>query len=77
MSGGERELRTTYLKPFNRACVESLSIMTAYSSYDGIPAIANTRAYRADFISRGMLTTWVQIYSLKSYVVLHCDEHYT
>ena len=34
-----------YLKPFNRACVESLSIMTAYSSYDGIPAIANTRAY--------------------------------
>ena len=45
VSGGERELRTMYLKPFNRACVESLSIMTAYSSYDGIPAIANTRAY--------------------------------
>ncbi|KAI0773508.1 glycoside hydrolase [Fomes fomentarius] len=42
VSGGERELRTTYLKPFNRACLESLSIMTAYSSYDGIPAIANT-----------------------------------
>ncbi|TFK83331.1 glycoside hydrolase family 3 protein [Polyporus arcularius HHB13444] len=42
VSGGERELRTMYLKPFNRACVESLSIMTAYSSYDGIPAIANT-----------------------------------
>ncbi|KDQ52012.1 glycoside hydrolase family 3 protein [Jaapia argillacea MUCL 33604] len=41
VSGGERELRTNYLKPFNRACVESLSIMTAYSSYDGIPAIAN------------------------------------
>lgn len=32
-----------FLKPFNRACVDSLSIMTAYSSYDGIPAIANTR----------------------------------
>lgn len=32
-----------YLKPFNRACIESLAIMTAYSSYDGIPAIANTR----------------------------------
>ncbi|KAG6840549.1 hypothetical protein C0991_005866 [Blastosporella zonata] len=43
VSGGERELRTEYLKPFNRACLESLSIMTAYSSYDGIPAIANTR----------------------------------
>ncbi|KAF9530879.1 glycoside hydrolase [Crepidotus variabilis] len=42
VSGGERELRTTYLKPFNRACLDSLSIMTAYSSYDGIPAIANT-----------------------------------
>lgn len=43
VSGGERELRTNYLKPFNRACVESMAIMTAYSSYDGIPAIANTR----------------------------------
>ncbi|KAF8075743.1 glycosyl hydrolase family 3 C-terminal domain-containing protein [Lyophyllum atratum] len=42
VSGGERELRTNYLKPFNRACLDSLSIMTAYSSYDGIPAIANT-----------------------------------
>ncbi|TFK34360.1 glycoside hydrolase superfamily [Crucibulum laeve] len=42
VSGGERELRTNFLKPFNRACLESLSIMTAYSSYDGIPAIANT-----------------------------------
>ncbi|KAF8166832.1 glycoside hydrolase [Pholiota molesta] len=40
--GGERELRSNFLKPFNRACVNSLSIMTAYSSYDGIPAIANT-----------------------------------
>ncbi|KAJ7916268.1 glycoside hydrolase superfamily [Mycena leptocephala] len=42
VSGGERELRTEFLKPFNRACVNSLAIMTAYSSYDGIPAIANT-----------------------------------
>ncbi|KAJ3503281.1 hypothetical protein NLJ89_g8503 [Agrocybe chaxingu] len=42
VSGGERELRTTFLKPFHRACLDSLSIMTAYSSYDGIPAIANT-----------------------------------
>ncbi|CAL1702011.1 unnamed protein product [Somion occarium] len=42
VSGGERELRTMFLKPFNRACVDSLSIMTAYSSYDGIPAIANS-----------------------------------
>ncbi|KAI9566682.1 family 3 glycoside hydrolase [Boletus coccyginus] len=41
VSGGERELRTYYLKPFNYACMDALSIMTAYSSYDGIPAIAN------------------------------------
>ncbi|KZV72163.1 glycoside hydrolase family 3 protein [Peniophora sp. CONT] len=42
VSGGEREMRSSYLKPFNRACVEALAIMTAYSSYDGIPATANT-----------------------------------
>ncbi|KAF8234668.1 family 3 glycoside hydrolase [Tricholoma matsutake] len=42
VAGGERDLRTAYLKPFSRACLGSLSIMTAYSSYDGIPAIANT-----------------------------------
>ncbi|KAJ7597640.1 glycoside hydrolase superfamily [Mycena floridula] len=41
VSGGERELRTMFLPPFQKACLESLSIMTAYSSYDGIPAIAN------------------------------------
>ncbi|PFH45933.1 glycoside hydrolase family 3 protein [Amanita thiersii Skay4041] len=46
VSGGERELQTVYLKPFNRACRESLSIMTAYSSYDGIPAIANKHLLR-------------------------------
>ncbi|THU91701.1 glycoside hydrolase [Dendrothele bispora CBS 962.96] len=39
--GGERDLRTMYLPPFQRACVDSLSIMTAYSVYDGVPAIAN------------------------------------
>ncbi|KAF7291790.1 Glycoside hydrolase family 3 protein [Mycena chlorophos] len=41
VSGGERELRTNFLKPFNKACVDSLAIMTAYSSYDGIPAVSN------------------------------------
>ncbi|QRW14954.1 glycoside hydrolase family 3 protein [Ceratobasidium sp. AG-Ba] len=39
--GGERELRSTYLKPFQRACMNALSIMTAYSSYDGVPAVTN------------------------------------
>ncbi|KAF9447325.1 glycoside hydrolase family 3 protein [Macrolepiota fuliginosa MF-IS2] len=42
VSGGERELRTAYLRPFNRACVDALSIMTAYASYDGVPAVANS-----------------------------------
>ncbi|KAH9887635.1 glycoside hydrolase superfamily [Cubamyces lactineus] len=49
VTGGERELRSAYLKPFNRACVESLAIMTAYSSYDGIPAIANKLAVLFSF----------------------------
>jgi hypothetical protein len=42
--GGERELRTMYLPPFLRACVQggALSMMTAYSSYDGVPVIADT-----------------------------------
>ncbi|KAF7320669.1 Glycoside hydrolase family 3 protein [Mycena chlorophos] len=39
VSGGERELRTNFLKPFNKACVDSLAIMTAYSSYDGFLAV--------------------------------------
>ncbi|TFK53290.1 glycoside hydrolase family 3 protein [Heliocybe sulcata] len=42
VSGGERELRTSYLRPFNKACVQALGIMTAYASYDGVPAVANT-----------------------------------
>ena len=41
--GGERELRTTYLPPYKRAIIDggAYSIMTAYSSYDGVPLIAN------------------------------------
>ncbi|CUA75114.1 hypothetical protein RSOLAG22IIIB_01757 [Rhizoctonia solani] len=41
VAGGERELRSLYLRPFSRACLNSLSIMTAYSSYDGVPAVTN------------------------------------
>ena len=36
VSGGERELQTTYVRPFAKACTDALSIMTAYSSYDGM-----------------------------------------
>ncbi|KAG6868294.1 hypothetical protein C0993_005370 [Termitomyces sp. T159_Od127] len=55
VTGGERELRTMYLKPFNRACVDSLSIMTAYASYDGIPAIANTHLL-TDIVQAGTVS---------------------
>ena len=39
VAGGERELRSIYLKPFEAVIKEAnpLSIMNAYSSYDGIP----------------------------------------
>ncbi|EJT98774.1 glycoside hydrolase family 3 protein [Dacryopinax primogenitus] len=59
VSGGERELRTTYLKPFYRACVQG--IMSAYSSYDGIPAVANshllTEILRDEWDYQGFATT--------------------
>lgn len=55
VSGGERELRTYYLKPFDRACAASnpaieggstaLSLMSAYSSYDGVPVISSYREF--------------------------------
>ncbi|TKX24853.1 glycosyl hydrolase family 3 N terminal domain-containing protein [Elsinoe australis] len=41
--GGERELRTTWLPSFKRAIIDAnaYSIMSAYHSYDGIPAVAD------------------------------------
>ena len=59
VSRGERELRTAYLKPFNRACVESLAIMTAYLSYDGIPAIANKRTSLFSHFNHDAVLTFV------------------
>ncbi|EED84431.1 hypothetical protein POSPLDRAFT_46915 [Postia placenta Mad-698-R] len=44
VAGGERELRTYYLRPFERACAgvePTLSLMSAYASYDGVPSVAN------------------------------------
>lgn len=45
VEGGERALRSIYLPPFQKACVEAgaLSIMTAYSSYDGVPVVSDAR----------------------------------
>jgi beta-glucosidase len=41
--GGERELRTTFLPSYRRAIIDGgvFSIMTAYHSYDGIPAVSD------------------------------------
>jgi beta-glucosidase len=41
--GGERELRTTYLPSFKRAIIDggAMSIMSSYSSYDGIATITD------------------------------------
>jgi beta-glucosidase len=41
--GGERELRTTYLPSYKRQIIDAgaYSIMSAYSSYDGVALIAN------------------------------------
>lgn len=41
--GGERELRTTYLPSYQRQIMGAgaYSIMSAYSSYDGVPLVAN------------------------------------
>ncbi|KAF2089488.1 glycoside hydrolase family 3 protein [Saccharata proteae CBS 121410] len=41
--GGEREMRTTWMPPFKRAVIDAdaWSIMSAYHSYDGIPAVAD------------------------------------
>ncbi|KAL9091062.1 MAG: hypothetical protein Q9165_004989 [Trypethelium subeluteriae] len=41
--GGERELRTTWLPSYKRAIIDGgvWSIMSAYSSYDGIPQVAD------------------------------------
>ncbi|KZO97094.1 glycoside hydrolase family 3 protein [Calocera viscosa TUFC12733] len=63
VTGGERDLRTMYLKPFYRACVQgpAWGIMTAYASYDGIPAIANyhllTDILRNEWGYQGFVTT--------------------
>ncbi|KAH8553317.1 glycoside hydrolase superfamily [Umbelopsis sp. PMI_123] len=46
VAGGERDLRSLYLPPFERAVKDAgaLSLMSAYHSYDGIPAAANGHA---------------------------------
>ena len=53
VSGGERELRSLYLYPFEKVIKEAnpLSIMNAYSSYDGVP-MAGSSYYLTDILRK-------------------------
>lgn len=55
VAGGERDLRSLYLKPFRTVIAEAgpMSVMNSYNSYDGIPAAANR--YLLEDILRGEL----------------------
>ena len=59
VAGGLRDLRTLYLPPFQAAVCEAgaLSLMPAYSEYEGVPASANrlllTRILREEWGFRG------------------------
>jgi beta-glucosidase len=43
VQGGEREMRTTWMPAFKRAIIDAgaFSIMSAYHSWDGVPAVAD------------------------------------
>lgn len=45
VAGGERDLQSLYLYPFRRVIAETqpLSVMTAYSAYDGVPVTGSYR----------------------------------
>jgi len=51
VSGGERELRSLYLYPFKRVIKETnpLSVMSCYSSYDGLP-VTGSSYYMTDIL---------------------------
>lgn len=59
VEGGERVLRTSYLPPFEKACIDAgaLAIMTAYSILDGVPAVSNAR--KCLFYAS---LTWIQVF---------------
>ena len=53
VSGGERELRSIYLLPFEKVIKEAspLSIMNCYSSYDGIP-VTSSKYFLTDILRK-------------------------
>ena len=74
VAGGERELRSLYLKPFEAVIKEAhpLSIMNAYSSYDGIPMAAShhllTEILRNEFGFKGYVySDWGAVEMLYSF----------
>jgi len=74
VAGGERELRSLYLKPFEAVIKEAhpLSIMNAYSSYDGIPMAAShhllTEILRKEFGFKGYVySDWGAVEMLYSF----------
>ena len=74
VAGGERELRSIYLKPFEAVIKEAhpLSIMNAYSSYDGIPMASShhllTDILRGEFDFKGFVySDWESVAMLYSF----------
>lgn len=63
VSGGERELRSLYLYPFSKVIANTnpLSVMSCYSSYDGV-AVSGSRYYMTDIL-RGELGFKGYVYS--------------
>lgn len=63
VSGGERELRSLYMYPFKRVIAETqpLSLMSCYSSYDGI-ALSGSHYFMTDIL-RGELGFKGYVYS--------------
>jgi beta-glucosidase len=74
VAGGERELRSIYLKPFEAVIREAhpLSIMNAYSSYDGVPMASShhvlTNILRKELGFRGYVySDWGAVEMLYSF----------
>ena len=74
VSGGERELRSIYLLPFEKVIKEAspLSIMNCYSSYDGIP-VTSSKYFLTDILRKELgfkgyvYSDWGSVDMLKSF----------
>jgi beta-glucosidase len=81
VSGGERELRSLYLYPFERVIREAdpCSIMSCYSTYDGV-AVSGSRWYLTDLL-RGELgfdgyvySDWGAVERLRNFHFMASDD---